>query len=75
MRPTATNTFKSRLIGVTLNMCQRGSEYPVSIHSPDENNFVHQLSLCVGKDFWIGVHATRHILYLEIETRLDNYLH
>merc|ERR1711872_361503 len=37
-------------------MCEREGGNLVSIHSPEENNFVHQLSMCTEEDFWIGSH-------------------
>ena len=36
--------------------CEGEGGYLASIHSPEENKFVHQLSLCTKEDFWIGSH-------------------
>merc|ERR1712013_454490 len=36
--------------------CEVEGGHLVSIHSPEENNFVHHLSMCSKEDFWIGSH-------------------
>ena len=36
--------------------CEGEGGYLVSIHSSEENSFVHQLSMCSKEDFWIGSH-------------------